>query len=114
MNKLKIGILTYHSEMNYGCTLQAFAMQEAYKELGQDPIIIDRYITPDNRLLLGHLTDTGLKTRLISLFMCFSVSAEHPISCGYSRRCVSIKNICTQRITLSTTGRMRRLILGWI
>lgn len=71
MNKLKIGILTYHSEMNYGCTLQAFAMQEAYKELGQDPIIIDRYITPDNRLLLGHLTDTGLKTRLISLFMCF-------------------------------------------
>lgn len=71
MNKLKIGILTYHSEMNYGCTLQAFAMQEAYKELGQDPVIIDRYITPDNRLLLGHLTDTGLKTRLISLFMCF-------------------------------------------
>ena len=41
---MKIGILTYHSEINYGCTLQAYAMQEAYKELGHDPIIINRFI----------------------------------------------------------------------
>lgn len=70
MRKLKIGILTYHSEMNYGCTLQAFAMQEAYKELGQLPVIIDRYITPDNRLLLGPLTDLRVSNLLSNVFYC--------------------------------------------
>jgi len=70
MGKLKVGILTYHSEMNYGCTLQAFAMQEAYKELGCDPIIIDRYITPDNRLLLGHFADFRVKNILHNIFYC--------------------------------------------
>lgn len=57
---MKIGILTYHSEINYGCTLQAYAMQEAYKELGHDPIIINRFITPDNGLLLGPFARKGL------------------------------------------------------
>lgn len=68
MKKLKVGILTYHSEMNYGCTLQAFAMQEAYKELGYNPVIIDRYITPDNRLLLGPLTKLGVRNLLSNIF----------------------------------------------
>jgi hypothetical protein len=68
MNKLRVGILTYHSEMNYGCTLQAYAMQEAYKELGQDSIIIDRYITPNNALLLGPL-DSITPTSILRLFV---------------------------------------------
>ena len=57
---MTIGILTYHSEINYGCTLQAYAMQEAYKELGHEPIIINRFITPDNGLLLGPFSRKGL------------------------------------------------------
>lgn len=56
--------------MNYGCTLQAYAMQEAYKELGEDPIIIDRYITPDNRLLLGPLTNLNIKNVIYNLYYC--------------------------------------------
>jgi hypothetical protein len=70
MNKLKVGILTYHSEMNYGCTLQAYAMQEAYKEMGQDPIIIDRYITPNNALLLGPLNSITPISTLRLIFRC--------------------------------------------
>lgn len=70
MKKLKIGILTYHSERNYGCTLQAFAMQEAYKELGHDPIIIDRYITPDNGLLLGSLKNKNVTSIIKNLLLC--------------------------------------------
>ena len=66
---MKVGILTYHSEMNYGCTLQAFAMQEAYKELGQEPVIIDRYITPDNSLLLGPLSRKGFKNFIKNVFL---------------------------------------------
>ena len=67
---MKIGILTYHSEMNYGCTLQAFAMQEAYRELGHDPVIIDRYITPTNALLLGPLSRKGFKGFIKNLILC--------------------------------------------
>lgn len=70
MDKLKVGILTYHSEMNYGCTLQAFAMQEAYKELGVNPVIIDRYITCDNRLLMGPLANLNFKSLLINIYFC--------------------------------------------
>lgn len=62
---MKIGILTYHSEMNYGCTLQAFAMQEAYRELGHDPVIIDRYA-----LLLGPLSRKGFKGFIKNLILC--------------------------------------------
>lgn len=65
---MRIGILTYHSEMNYGCTLQAYAMQEVYRQLGHEPVIIDRYITPDNSLLLGPLAHKGLKSK-VSLFL---------------------------------------------
>ena len=67
---MRIGILTYHSEMNYGCTLQAYAMQEAYRQLGHDPVIIDRYITSDNSLLLGPLARKGIKSRA-GLFLKF-------------------------------------------
>ena len=67
---MRIGILTYHSEMNYGCTLQAYAMQEAYRQLGHEPIIIDRYITSDNSLLLGPLARKGFKSK-VSLFLKF-------------------------------------------
>ncbi|OWV14376.1 hypothetical protein B7989_02665 [Fibrobacter sp. UWB5] len=56
--------------MNYGCTLQAFAMQEAYKELGQDPIIIDRFITPSNSLLLGPLSRKGFKGFIKNVVFC--------------------------------------------
>lgn len=67
---MKIGILTYHSEMNYGCTLQAFAMQEVYRELGHDPVIIDRYITPTNALLLGPLSRKGFMGFIKNLIFC--------------------------------------------
>lgn len=56
--------------MNYGCTLQAYAMQEVYRQLGHEPIIIDRYITSDNSLLLGPLARKGFKSK-VSLFLKF-------------------------------------------
>lgn len=56
--------------MNYGCTLQAYAMQEVYRQLGHEPIIIDRYITSDNSLLLGPLARKGFRSK-VSLFIKF-------------------------------------------
>ena len=38
---MKIGILTFHCAHNYGAVLQAYALQEAVKELGYDVEIIN-------------------------------------------------------------------------
>lgn len=45
---MKIGILTLHSQLNYGGVLQAFASQEALRRLGHDVSVIDRWLNPDN------------------------------------------------------------------
>ena len=39
--KKKIGIISFHSSINYGVYLQAYALQEAIRDLGYDPEIID-------------------------------------------------------------------------
>lgn len=48
---MKIGILTFHSQLNYGGVLQAYALQEALRSLGHDPVIIDRWLESDNESL---------------------------------------------------------------
>lgn len=50
---MKIGILTLHSQINYGGVLQAYAMQNALKDMGHDTVIIDHWLTPDNQHLKG-------------------------------------------------------------
>lgn len=47
---MKTGILTYHFSNNYGAVLQAFALQNTLRNLGHEPIIIDR--TPIKRDVL--------------------------------------------------------------
>lgn len=45
---MKIGIFTFHSALNYGAVLQAYALQEYLKEQGHDVYIIDyrpKYLT---------------------------------------------------------------------
>lgn len=41
---MKVGILTYHSQLNYGGILQAYALQEALKAFGYEPVILDRWL----------------------------------------------------------------------
>ena len=50
---MKIGILTLHSQINYGGVLQAYAMQKTLKDMGHDAVIIDHWLTPDNEPLKG-------------------------------------------------------------
>ena len=45
---MKIGILTLHSQINYGGVLQAYAMQNTLKDMGHDAVIIDCWLTPNN------------------------------------------------------------------
>ena len=50
---MKIGILTFHSQLNYGGVLQAYAMQMALQEMGHDAVVIDRWLDEHNGLLFG-------------------------------------------------------------
>ena len=47
MKKLKIGILTFHSALNYGAILQTYALQQSIKKSGADVEIIN-YQAPFN------------------------------------------------------------------
>lgn len=42
---MKVSIITYHDEDNYGATLQAYATYRAVKELGHTPEIIDLHMS---------------------------------------------------------------------
>ena len=50
---MKIGILTFHSQLNYGGVLQAYALQASLEALGHEAIVLDWWFAPDNRALLG-------------------------------------------------------------
>lgn len=52
---MRIGILTFHAQQNYGGVLQCWALKEYLQQLGHETVILDRWITPDNRLLFGPL-----------------------------------------------------------
>ena len=45
---MRIGILTFHSQLNYGGVLQCWALQTALEKMGHEVVIIDRWLTPDN------------------------------------------------------------------
>lgn len=61
---MKLGILTFHSQLNYGGVLQAFALQEALRDMGHEAIVIDRWLTPNNRHLEGDFTSRSFKGKI--------------------------------------------------
>ena len=58
---MRIGILTFHSEINYGSVLQALALQTHLISLGYDVVVIDKWEDADNRRLLGPLATCSVK-----------------------------------------------------
>ena len=50
---MKIGILTFHSQLNYGGVLQAYAMQMALQAMGHEAVVIDRWLEARNAHLFG-------------------------------------------------------------
>lgn len=45
---MRIGILTFHSQLNYGGVLQCWALQTTLEKLGHKVVIIDRWMDKDN------------------------------------------------------------------
>lgn len=47
---MKIGILTFHSQLNYGGVLQCWALKTALEGMGHE-VVVDRWHFPDNRMM---------------------------------------------------------------
>ena len=52
-NPFRLGILTFHSQLNYGGVLQAFALYRVLLAMGYDVRVVDRWLWEDNALLMG-------------------------------------------------------------
>lgn len=57
---MRLGILTLHSQTNYGGVLQAYALQQTLGSLGHQVVIIDRWIDERNTLLNGILSSRSV------------------------------------------------------
>ncbi len=58
---MKIGILTFHSQINYGGVLQCWALQTALEEMGHEVVVIDRWLDADRKPLVGTYNKWNLK-----------------------------------------------------
>ena len=58
---MRIGILTFHSQLNYGGVLQCWALKKALEDMGHEVVVVDRWLSPDNRMLDGPFGHAGLK-----------------------------------------------------
>ena len=58
---MKIGILTLHSQLNYGGVLQCWALQTALEQLGYEVVVIDRWLSPSNSMLERGYNTMGYK-----------------------------------------------------
>ena len=58
---MKIGILTFHSQLNYGGVLQCWALQTALEKMGHEVAVIDLWRNADNSPLERGYDKLGLK-----------------------------------------------------
>ena len=58
---MRIGILTFHSQLNYGGVLQCWALQTALEKMGHEVVVIDRWLSADNYLLERGYNRLGFK-----------------------------------------------------
>lgn len=57
---MKIGILTFHSQQNYGGVLQCWALKKTLESLGHEVVVIDRWLDSRRSLLRPLRTIRGL------------------------------------------------------
>lgn len=53
---MKLGILTFHSQLNYGGVLQCWALKTALEGMGHDVVVVDRWLDPANAHLYAQFS----------------------------------------------------------
>ena len=61
MSDMKIGILTFHSQLNYGGVLQCWALKTALEKMRHEVVVIDRWPNADNSQLERGYDKWGLR-----------------------------------------------------
>lgn len=93
---MKIGILTLHSQINYGGVLQAYAMQATLEEMGHEVTVLDRWLSPNNSLLKGFF-GLKLKEQLKVLLHCITGTGMF----ANIARCRRTRNFIASHLQLS-------------
>lgn len=60
---MRLGILTFHLQLNYGGVLQALALQLALAEHGYDVCVVDRWLTREREHLRGNFASPNRRVR---------------------------------------------------
>ncbi len=68
---MKIGILTFHSQLNYGGVLQAVASYTYLKKQGYDAVVVDRWLDRANVALWGIFAPRSFKSFLLDWIRLF-------------------------------------------
>lgn len=58
---MKLGILTFHSQLNYGGVLQCWALKTVLEGMGHEVEIVDRWLDSKNKMLNGPFGNAGLQ-----------------------------------------------------
>ena len=85
---MKIGILTFHSQLNYGGVLQCWALKTALEGMGHEVVVVDRWLDEKNEHLEGVLGALKWNVWL-------SVVLKSLIGCGTWR--IALRHLRTRR-----------------
>lgn len=95
---MKIGILTFHSQLNYGGVLQCLALQTVLKRMGHETVVIDRRLYPEPTMFGGI-------TRRLNMAGWGMLVLRGLLFCGglaWIRRCRSTERFIRQNLTLTS------------
>lgn len=96
---MRIGILTFHSQLNYGGVLQCWALAEALRRMGHEPVVLDRWLSPARIELDGPLGGNASVLGWLKIAV-RSLLGSHELS--VVRRRLRTKRFLKDRLTLSS------------
>lgn len=101
---MRLGILTFHAQLNYGGVLQAVALQMALLGHGYDACVVDRWLSKDNDKLVGPWARGGIKERAI-------IGLRVLLGLGWGGRLIRHRR--TTRFVVSNLRLTREHFLEW-
>lgn len=100
---MKIGILTFQNQINYGGVLQAYALQRVLTLKGFDVDIIDYWVTPDNSYLYStYLNPSISRWKRFFYFICHTV--RYGFVSGKIKRCRNTIAFLNSHLKLSSSA----------
>ena len=94
---MKIGILTFHSQLNYGGVLQCWALQMALEKMGHDVVVIDRRLYEEPTMFGGTVPRLMISGWVKLAFRVLMASG----GVAWIRRCTATKRFINSYLKLT-------------